>query len=104
MEPGRQLAICRELTKRYETILRGTIGEVLQEVTENPDNQKGELVILIGGAEASDSSADLDPAKVLRLLRAELPESRAVSLAAKICGVPKKTLSGMARRGEGKLR
>lgn len=94
----REIAICRELTKRYETILRGSIGEVLREVKSKPENQKGEFVIVIGGSSATEPSADIDSAKVLRLLRAEMPESRAVSLAAKICGIPKKAFA--ARRGQ----
>eukprot|EP00434_Breviolum_minutum_P036020 symbB.v1.2.031902.t1/scaffold3746.1/size51030/2 len=96
-EVSRELAICRELTKRYETILRGTVGDVLKEVKVNPDNQKGEFVILIGGCGEKQEKQDIDPTKVLRLLRAELPESRAVSLTSKICGVPKKSLSDLLR-------
>ncbi|CAK9001362.1 unnamed protein product [Durusdinium trenchii] len=91
-EDARELAVCRELTKRYETVLRGTIDEILMEVREKPENQKGEVVLLVAGRAESERGPAVDAMEVLRILSAELPESRAVALAAKIAGVPKKTL------------
>ncbi|MFQ6792465.1 16S rRNA (cytidine(1402)-2'-O)-methyltransferase [Thomasclavelia sp.] len=43
----RQIALCREITKRYEEIIRGTIGEVL----DICDELKGEMVIVVSGSE-----------------------------------------------------
>lgn len=40
----RQVVVCRELTKMFETVYRGTIEEVSRGVGENP---KGEFVIII---------------------------------------------------------
>lgn len=44
----RKVALCRELTKRYETILTGTITELLAKLDGKPP--KGECVIVIGKA------------------------------------------------------
>lgn len=44
----RKMALCRELTKRYETILTGTTTEVLDKLDGKPP--KGECVIVIGKA------------------------------------------------------
>lgn len=44
----RPAAVCRELTKMYEEILRGTLGEVLAELKSRP-SLKGEYVVVIGG-------------------------------------------------------
>ena len=55
----RQIALCREITKKHEEILRGSISEILEVV----DELKGEMVIVVEGAkeiieeEAFESSA-----------------------------------------------
>lgn len=46
--PDREAMVCRELTKRFETIARGKLGEVLCAIAKNP--VKGEFVIVLGGA------------------------------------------------------
>ena len=45
---GRKIIVCRELTKMFESVYRGTIDEVLTQVTNAP--QKGEYVVVIGPA------------------------------------------------------
>ena len=45
----RAAAVCRELTKMYEEIVRGTLGEVLVEFKSRP-SLKGEFVVVIGGS------------------------------------------------------
>lgn len=47
LDENRQLVVCRELTKLYESIYRGTISQVCQQVTQAP--QKGEYVIVVEG-------------------------------------------------------
>lgn len=42
---GRQAALCRELTKKFEEVLRGTLAELAAELAEHP--RKGEMVVLI---------------------------------------------------------
>ena len=47
----RRIALCREITKKHEEILRGTISEVLEVV----DELKGEMVIVVeGGTEVTE--------------------------------------------------
>ena len=45
----RAVAVCRELTKMYEEILRGSLNEVLTELKSRP-SLKGEYVVVIGGS------------------------------------------------------
>jgi 16S rRNA (cytidine1402-2'-O)-methyltransferase len=52
-EPGRSMALCRELTKDYEEVRRGTIAQIAQGVIDDPP--RGEIVLVIAGA--SDSQA-----------------------------------------------
>jgi len=44
---SRQIVVCRELTKVYETIYRGTISEVIEQIKK--DSSKGEFVIILEG-------------------------------------------------------
>ncbi|WP_417249578.1 16S rRNA (cytidine(1402)-2'-O)-methyltransferase [Celeribacter sp.] len=57
----RPVALCRELTKRFEEVLRGSIAEVLAQLEER--TLKGEIVLLVARAEAREMAAeDLDAA------------------------------------------
>jgi 16S rRNA (cytidine1402-2'-O)-methyltransferase len=42
----RQVAVCRELTKKFEEIIRGTVTQVLQQL--NGRTVKGEIVLVVG--------------------------------------------------------
>ncbi len=48
LSPERQIAVCRELTKQFESIYRGTAEEILKILTSDKNNQKGEFVIIVG--------------------------------------------------------
>ncbi len=54
--PERPMALCRELTKDYEQIRRGTIGEIRQGVEDDPP--RGEMVLVVGGAQDGDGDGD----------------------------------------------
>ncbi|KFI67175.1 S-adenosylmethionine-dependent methyltransferase, Tetrapyrrole (Corrin/Porphyrin) methylase family protein [Bifidobacterium magnum] len=51
--PDRPMALCRELTKEYEQIRRGTIGEIHESVVNDPP--RGEMVLVIGGASQEEA-------------------------------------------------
>lgn len=61
----RPVAVCRELTKLYESVERGTLGDV------DLGQPRGEYVIVLGGAPIDD---DIDDATIERALRAELEQ------------------------------
>jgi 16S rRNA (cytidine1402-2'-O)-methyltransferase len=46
----RQVALCRELTKLHEEMIRGTTTEVLEEVRRRGGELKGEVVLVVAGA------------------------------------------------------
>ena len=46
--PERKACVCRELTKLYEEVKRGTISELMEFYSQN--TPKGEIVIIVGGA------------------------------------------------------
>ncbi|WP_323035724.1 16S rRNA (cytidine(1402)-2'-O)-methyltransferase [Pararhodobacter sp.] len=83
----RACALCRELTKRYEEVVRGTVAEVVAQI-EGRD-LKGEIVLLVGRApEGSGAAIDLDGA-----LRAALDGStlrEAVDDVSAMTGLPRR--------------
>jgi len=52
--PGRRAAVCRELTKLHEQVLRGTIADLLAGLDETP---RGEITLVVEGT-APDAEAD----------------------------------------------
>ncbi len=89
----RPIAIARELTKTFETFLSGSAEEVLLQVEADPNQRKGEFVLMVEGAPKQDESL-LDPrsSEVLDILLEELSVKQAAALAAKITGVKKKVM------------
>lgn len=89
----RAAVIARELTKLFETVLDGTLGELMQRVATDADQRRGEFVVLVAGAdEQADDARLIQGRRVFALLRAELPPSRAAKLAAEITGASRKAL------------
>ena len=79
--PDRPVAVCRELTKRFEDVVRGPAAEVAHRFAEPP---KGEIVVVLGPAEAPPSN-DADAVEAVRSLVAEgLPRRRAAELVAQL--------------------
>lgn len=90
----RPAAIARELTKLFETVLSGTLGELHARVAADADQRKGEFVLLIQGV-GDDAAAKLvEGRRVYAKLIDHLPPSTAAKLAAEITGAPRKGLYG----------
>lgn len=53
--PDRPMALCRELTKEYEEIRRGSIAHIRETVASDPP--RGEMVLVIGGASDEEAQA-----------------------------------------------
>ncbi|MFA9559771.1 16S rRNA (cytidine(1402)-2'-O)-methyltransferase [Evansella sp. AB-rgal1] len=45
---NREIALCREITKQFETVMRGKVNDILEYITNN--GIKGECVLVISGA------------------------------------------------------
>ncbi len=95
---GRAAAVAREITKRFETVYRGTLGELAARAAGDADMERGEIVIVVQGAPGEVVAEDADAERVLRVLLAELPVSQAAKLAAQITGRPRKELYERALR------
>ena len=94
---NRQLTIGRELTKLFETIYTCALGDALTWLNTDANQQKGEFVLIVSGAETPDKTKISDQAKyTLKLLLKELPLKQAVKLTSAITSENKNQLYKMA--------
>ncbi|BDR52293.1 ribosomal RNA small subunit methyltransferase I [Bombiscardovia nodaiensis] len=72
--PGRRMALCRELTKTYEQVERGSLQEIYDFVQQNPP--RGEIVLVVAGA-SDQEAAEASPEALTTQELAELALARA---------------------------
>ena len=87
--PQRMAAVCRELTKKFETVHRAPLAEIASVLAEDRNQTKGEFVIVIGGHEVSEDESMLDAHEMSIALLEYLPASQAARVAAKLNNVPR---------------
>jgi len=81
----RQVVIARELTKLFETIKKLPINDMLDFVSHDPNQVKGEIVLLVEGKpKQDDDEQDEALKKLLTILLDDVPLKQAVALAMKI--------------------
>ena len=91
VQPDRPVAVCRELTKRFEEVVRGPAREVAARFEEPP---KGEVTVVFG-AVAPPVSGAVDSEAVVavgELVGAGVPRRQAADLVARLSGVSRNTL------------
>ncbi len=91
----RQLVIGRELTKQFETILYGSAEELYAKVNSDPNQQRGELVLLIKPLITifkTEEQLTQRQIEVLQLIAGELPAKKAVNLTHQLEGGSKELL------------
>ena len=87
-DPRRPVAVCRELTKRFEQVVRGPAVNVAPRFAEPP---KGEITIVLGAGEArEDSGAAV--AAVAELVAAGMPRRQAADVVARLTGAARNEL------------
>jgi 16S rRNA (cytidine1402-2'-O)-methyltransferase len=87
---ARPVAVCRELTKLHEEVVRGTAGELAARYAD--EDPRGEVVMVIGAAAAE--AVDLAPAldALARLVEAGAKARPAAGVVADLTGVPANAL------------
>jgi 16S rRNA (cytidine1402-2'-O)-methyltransferase len=66
---GRPAAVCRELTKTYEEVHRGGLAELAQWAS---DGVKGEITVVVAGADPTRAAGEVDLATVVAGIRARV--------------------------------
>ena len=92
---GREVTLCRELTKQFETVVTLPAAELPAWLAADPHRARGEFVLVVHALApeaARDEGLPGEVMKVLRALLAELPVKQAVGLAATITGAPRNAL------------
>jgi 16S rRNA (cytidine1402-2'-O)-methyltransferase len=86
----REVAVCRELTKRFEEVVRGPAGELAQRFGAPP---KGEITLVLGpGAAPAEGDEEPALAAVAELVAAGLPRRRAAEIVSSLVGIPRNRL------------
>ena len=87
----RRVAVCRELTKVYEEVLRGTLSQAIAHFTQ----PKGEFTLVVAGYSAQKTEGEIDDAilkELKRLRRQGLSAKEAVAKLAGASNLSKKAL------------
>jgi 16S rRNA (cytidine1402-2'-O)-methyltransferase len=89
-DPERQAAVCRELTKKFEEVARGTAAELAARFAAPP---KGEITLVVGPAETRGEGGTGEAvAAVSELVEAGVPRKRAAEIVSRLTGVARNRL------------
>jgi 16S rRNA (cytidine1402-2'-O)-methyltransferase len=90
VDPDRGLAVCRELTKRHEEIVRGSARELAERFIEPP---KGEITLVLGpGGERAPANVAVAAEAVAELAAAGVARSQAAAVVSRLTGLPRRRL------------
>jgi len=81
--PDRPVAVCRELTKRFEEVVAGSASEVAARFAEPP---KGEIVVVLGPSPVRAADATEALQIVRELVAGGMPRKRAAELVSGVTG------------------
>jgi 16S rRNA (cytidine1402-2'-O)-methyltransferase len=97
-------AVCRELTKLHEQVVRGTLGALAAQAADGTIPSRGELVVVVGwgsgervrseAAAAADDALVAARAEVERLTTDGVPRGEAAKRVAAATGIPRRALYG----------
>jgi 16S rRNA (cytidine1402-2'-O)-methyltransferase len=84
LDPDRPVAVCRELTKVHEEIVRGSAAELAERYADAPP--RGEVVLVVGGATESSGVSDAAVDALRRLVAAGAKPRAAAGVVAELTG------------------
>jgi len=95
----RRAVVARELTKAHETIYRGTLAELAQRASKEDNFTRGEITLVVAGADRAASSVDTALLRrAVDLLSKELSPSRAAAIAAQLTGATRSEAYSLLQR------
>lgn len=91
---SREIVVARELTKLYETVIKGRLVDILEKIEQDENMRKGEFVVIVDAAEIiqSDLKVTQEHEKILSILMKQCSLKTAVDMAVEITGARKKLL------------
>ncbi len=93
-DPDRELAVCRELTKRHEQVVRRSALTLSEQFAEPP---KGEITLVLGpGGEGERADTVAAAETVAQLVAAGVARRQAAGIVARLTGLPRKQLYDMS--------
>ncbi len=100
---AREAAVCRELTKRFEEVVRGDLPSLAAHYAE-AGAPKGEIVVVIGppAKSAPSDAQEMDTETLLTAALKHMSVKSAAAFVAELSGVPKKQLYSRALELSGK--
>jgi 16S rRNA (cytidine1402-2'-O)-methyltransferase len=98
---AREVIICRELTKKFETIVRLKLVDAVTWLESHENNQRGEFVLILsrpstGAAIEAEIAQAQALERTLKTLLEDLPLKQAVAIAVKLMGEKKNLVYEMA--------
>ena len=84
LDPSRPVAVCRELTKVYEEIVRGSAAELAARYADEPP--RGEIVLVVGGAPERTGADPAHIEAVRKLVESGARARTAASVVAELTG------------------
>jgi 16S rRNA (cytidine1402-2'-O)-methyltransferase len=102
---SRGAAVCRELTKIHESIVRGTLDELAAAAGDGAIPARGEFVLVVGGVEGTqrgsaaddEAAAERARAEVERLVGEGIARGEAARRVAAATGIPRRRIYGAIR-------
>ena len=92
----RRACLARELTKLHETINTQPLAELLDWVSNDANQQRGECVLLVEGAKQQQDVSEVEANRVLNLLLQELSVKKAATITSALLGISKNNAYDMA--------
>lgn len=90
--PQRLVAVCRELTKKFETVLRAPLADIGEKLASDRNQTRGEFVVVVAGYKASEDESMADAHIMASALLEYLPASQAARVAARLNDVSRREL------------
>jgi 16S rRNA (cytidine1402-2'-O)-methyltransferase len=87
-----QVVFAKELTKTYETFFSGSVAQLIEFLTEEPEKQRGELVLMLPGKPKQQEEIPADAKRLLSLLEHEMPLKKACGVVADYFDLKKNAL------------
>lgn len=93
----RQACVAREITKKFESIYRDSLGNMHRLLTTHPEFHRGEFVVLIQGAVVAEERSRAEQTRLLKILLGNsLSVKQAAAIASEISGSNRRKLYQLA--------